>query len=303
VNDKSNVPVLFLLALLAAGAWYMFGQKDGQQPKPVPTMPCPDNPDKPCPVPTPDPKPKPRPKPWGADAAPVEAEAKPCNCCIECKCKVFCACRLNRKKCSICCTCAPFEAKVGGPTTPSGKPIACDLPEDQHCKNISSRGQGCCTQTSVNHSARWQNIPALIDFHQWVKEKGLPGGGSPGTMEDRIPKCCKDRGYPVVPYIQVEGGKDTLDILRLACKTGRMPAITYSVSPTGRYSGQRIAHMTSLLHADGDEWCQLDNNYIGAQALEHLSTDEFLRAYALGGSGWAVILLPPGPPPPPKNLK
>jgi hypothetical protein len=80
-----------------------------------------------------------------------------------------------------------------------------------------------------------------------------------------------------------------------------MPAVTYSFSPSGRYGGQRIAHMVSLVHADERWFCVLDNNYIGADAYEWLSPQEFARTYAHGGQGWSVILLDPGPPPLPRN--
>jgi hypothetical protein len=192
------------------------------------------------------------------------------------------------------------QGQVGGRTAPDGTEILCDLPGSEHCRNITSRGQGCCVQTSLNHSARWQNIPALVDFHRWVQSKGLPGGAYPGAIDQRIPACCKDRGFPVVPYIQVEGSD--LEILKLACKTGRMPGVTYSYSPTGRYGGQRISHMVSLAHADDHWFAVLDNNYPGDENFEWLSPEEFLKTYAPGGRGWAVILLPPGPPMPPCNL-
>lgn len=190
-------------------------------------------------------------------------------------------------------------ARVGGFDRPDGKTIHCPLPGDQHRKNISSRGEGCCTQTSVNHSARWQNIPALIDFHEWVRQKGLPGGGYPERMAQRIPACSKDRGYPTPLFMQVEN--NDLEILKLACKTGRMPGVTYSFSPTGRYNGGRISHMVSLVGADDDFFTVLDNNYVGEDAFEHMTPQEFLRTYSGGRTGWSVILLDPPPPPAPWN--
>lgn len=193
-------------------------------------------------------------------------------------------------------------ASVGGNTAPDGTPIHCDLPADQHCKNISSRGQGCCVQTSINHSARWQNVPALIGFHQWVREKGIPGGAYPGAVDQRLPRCAKERGYPVPPYIQIQNSRD-LEILRLACKTGRMPAVTYSRSPTGRYGGGRIAHMVSMLHCDQKYVGILDNNYVGADKIEWMDPEkEFLNVCNPSGY-WAVILLDPPPPPPPTNKR
>lgn len=187
---------------------------------------------------------------------------------------------------------APVGATVGG----RDEGIACDLPGDRHRKNISSRGQGCCTHTSVGMSADWQNVPQLWGFADWVKAKGLPGGGYPGNMKERIAAISRERGMPEPAYLQVEG--NDLEILRLACKTGRMPAVTYSYSPTGRYNGQKIAHMVNLVKADDAGFWVLDNNYPGDQNYEKLSPAEFSRVYA---PGWAVILLNPPPPPPPHN--
>lgn len=191
------------------------------------------------------------------------------------------------------------EAQVAGSVAPDGTTeIHCDLPGDLHCHNVSSRGEGCCVQTSINHSARWQNVPALVDFHKWVQEQRLPGGAYPGAVDERIPACCKDRGFPVVEYLQVQGGD--LEILKAACRSGRMPGVTYSKSPTGRYNGKRISHMVSLVHADDNWFCVLDNNYEGDKNYEWMTPEEFKKTYS---PGWAVILLSAPPPPPPTNPK
>lgn len=112
-----------------------------------------------------------------------------------------------------------------------------------------------------------------------------------------LERFCQEKGYPKPRYVQVEGLD--LDILRRACASGRMPGVTYSVSPTGRYGGSKIAHMVSLVHADQKSFVILDNNYTGEAAYEWLSEAEFRRTYA---PGWAVVLIQPGAPPPtPKN--
>lgn len=191
-------------------------------------------------------------------------------------------------------------ASVGGRISPDGKTeIQIDLPGEYHRRNVSSRGQGCCVQTSIGHSARWQNVPALIDFQKWVQEKGLPGGAHPGSVDDRIPRCCKDRGFPVADYLQYQG-KDT-GILKAALKSGRFPAVTYSRSPTRRYGGGRIAHMVSM-PAGTEEWVAiLDNNYPGIDAYEWMTWQEFTTVCNPGGSYWAVVLIDNGPPPLPWN--
>lgn len=193
-------------------------------------------------------------------------------------------------------------ARVAGKIAPDSRTeIQVDLPGPLHRHNISSRGEGCCTQTSVHHSATFQNVPALWEFHEWIKSKGIPGGSYPSEMKRRIELICKDRGVPVPEYIQVEGGRETLEILRAALATGRFPAVTYSRSPTGRYNGQRIAHMVNLAHLDTQYAAILDNNYPGDNAYEWMSVDQFLQTYTGGRSGWAVILLDSGPPPFPWN--
>lgn len=192
-----------------------------------------------------------------------------------------------------------IEATVSGPTGPDGTEIACDLPGHQHLRNKGgSDGAGLCVFTSIDHSARWQQVPQLIGFRDWMTRH--PGGGYPSKVKTMIAKICQERGLPEPRYIQVEGGAETLDTLRLAIKTGRMPAVTYSYSPTGRYGGRRIAHMVSLPHADSERFVVLDNNYPGVDQYEWMNEREFLRAYATGG-GWAVILLDSAPPPPPRN--
>lgn len=189
------------------------------------------------------------------------------------------------------------QAKVGGDAAPDGTPVQIDMPRELRMKNVGGRdGAGLCVFTSLNHSAIWQDIDVLKDFQKWMRSK--PGGGYPQKVDAMIAQKCKEAGAPVPDYIQVEG-KD-LEILDLACKTGRMPGVTYGFSPSGRYGGSRISHMVNLAHADGKNYAVLDNNYI--EDLEWLSKSEFQRAYGSDG-GWSVIFLKPGPPPAPRNRK
>lgn len=194
-------------------------------------------------------------------------------------------------------------AREGGKVSPAGEEIHIDLPEELHRRNTSSRGQGCCVFTSIHHASLWQRIPQLEEFPKWLQKHGLTGGGYPGNVEERINKICKERGAQVPPYIQIFGAvEDDLRILEAATKSGRLPTVTYGISPTpGRYRG-RIAHMVSLPHADLEkgEFCVLDNNFTGVAKYEWMNKAEFVRAYTSGGrSGWSVILLDHGPPPVP----
>jgi hypothetical protein len=189
---------------------------------------------------------------------------------------------------------------VGGFTAPDGTPAECDLPTDLHQKNSAGRdGAGLCVFASLRHTGRWQNDPVFGGLFDWMKTK--PGGGYPDKVDAMIKQYAQEKGLAVPDYLQVEDAD--LEILKLACRTGRMPGVTYGYSPSGRYNGQRIAHMVSLVAAGvGPQnwWAILDNNYPGT--LEWMSEAEFKKVYT--GSqktGWAVICLDPPPPPPPHN--
>jgi hypothetical protein len=202
---------------------------------------------------------------------------------------------------------ARYGASVGGKVAPDGKTeLQTDLPGSLHRKNVASppgSNNGCCTHTSVHHCSLWQNVPALQEFPKWVQAKRLPGGTYPGEMDKRIAMICKDRGVPVPDYVQLQGGRELLDILRAALAGGRMIGVTYSFSPTGRYGGQKISHMVNLVHLDSSYAAVLDNNYIAPleQAYEWLTVDEFVRTFTGGRAGWAIILLAAPPPPLPFN--
>lgn len=228
---------------------------------PAPTPSKPNAPNAPTPKPPPRPEPKPKPKPWGLSLS------------------------------------APVGAKVGGATNEDGTELQCDLPGALHQKNKGGRdGAGLCVFTSIAHAAHWQNVPLLEDFRDWMTKH--PGGGYPEKVTKMIEQIAKEKGQPVPDYLQVQN--NDLEILKAACASGRMPGVTYSSSPTGRYRG-RIAHMVSLVHADDRWFVILDNNYPGADKYEWMSPEEFIKTYSGGRTGWAVILLNPPPPPPPRN--
>ncbi len=189
-------------------------------------------------------------------------------------------------------------ASVGGRTSPDGVELCCDLPGTLHQKNIASRGLGCCVFRSLDHASRWQNVPCLDHMPEWMVSKGIEGGGYPEKVDKLIPKIAADRGQPVPDYIQVQGAD--FKLLQLATQTGRMVCTTYSKSPTGRYGGQRIAHMVNVPHCDSKYVVVLDNNYIGEDKYEWMSHEEARKAGILE---WVVILLNPSPPMPPKNRK
>lgn len=188
----------------------------------------------------------------------------------------------------------PHEAKVGGDVAPDGAPVQVDMPQDKRMHNTGgSDGAGLCVFTSINHAAIWQGVDSLKDFQKWMKSK--PGGGYPEKVDKMIAQKC---GANKPRYVQVEGA--SLDVIDLACKTGRMACVTYGFSPSGRYGGHRISHMVNCVHAINGYYAILDNNY--PEELEWDSKEEFTRAYGSDG-GWTFVLLDSGPPPPPTNLR
>ncbi len=227
------------------------------QPKPAPLPPVPLTPP---PEPTPAPKPKPT-RPWGTPVQPVG-----------------------------CADVGQAEAGVqkGGPVHGDGTQVAVDLPQGERKANIASNGAGCCVFRSLDHAARWQNVPALYGMPEWMVSKHITGGGYPSKVDKLIPQISKDRSAATPAYLQYEG--TDLAVLRLAIKTGRCPCITWQSN-----------HMINLVHLD-DKWAVcLDNNAIGADQLYWMDIATFKSKWCSGGKGWAVVLLSPGPPPIPTN--
>jgi len=182
------------------------------------------------------------------------------------------------------------KATIGGPTGPDGTEVACDMPAMEHIKNIGGRdGAGLCVFTSIEHSGRWQNCEDLRGFQKKMRTEA--GGGYPEKVVRMMQKY-----VPSARYVQYSGSDPA--ILDLAIRTGRMPSVTYGYSE--RYGG-RVAHMVNLVHLDDRVACILDNNFIGADKLEWMSRNEFLRRWKLGGGGWAIVVLNPSPPPVPVN--
>ncbi len=187
-------------------------------------------------------------------------------------------------------------ASVGGPLGPGGVEVQNDMPREMHLRNRGgSDGAGLCVFASIQHSALWQDVPQLAHIFEWMQKK--PGGGWPDKVDRMIDELCRQQKQPKPAYLQVQG-RD-LEVLKLACRTGRIPGVTYNFSPSGRYGGARIAHMVTLLHADDHVFAILDNNFPGT--IEWMTPAEFARVYMGRGQGWAVILLAEGPPPAPTN--
>jgi hypothetical protein len=190
------------------------------------------------------------------------------------------------------------EAVVAGNVAPDGTEVQLDLPSNLHLKNRGgSDGAGLCVFASLTHSGRWAEDSTFKGLFEYMWTR--PGGGYPEKVDRIVHQYCTEKGVPKPSYLQVEG-KD-LEVLKSATKNGLMPGVTYSYSPTGRYGGQHIAHMVTLVHLD-DTWAGiLDNNFPGT--VEWMTPTEFQKTYTGGGNGWSVILLKDGPPPVPHNAK
>lgn len=199
------------------------------------------------------------------------------------------------------------EAKVGGFSTPNGKPAQIQYPPERHTRNTTGTdGSGLCVFTSMKHAGDWQEDTLFVKQLEFMRTQR--GGGYPEKVNEVLKKASTKYNLQIPPYIQVQ---DTdIDILKIALKNGYMPCVTYGISPTGRYGGRPIAHMVNLIHGDNDFFGVLDNNYVGESGIEWMTPEEFKKAYIthpdktgrpVPGNGWAVILLTPSPPPAPKN--
>jgi hypothetical protein len=194
------------------------------------------------------------------------------------------------------CSFTNIEAKVGGRLAPDGTEINLDLPNHQHLQNkAGTNGAGLCVFSSIDHSARLQNIELLIGLRDYMTKH--PGGGNPRIVDNVVKRLAKEKGVPVPDYLNLTGKRELLPILKKAVDNGLMPAVTYGRSPTGRYRGQHIDHMVTMSHYDAKgNIAILDNNFPGWDRYEWLNENEFYSAFTDGyGEGWCVILLPNGP--------
>lgn len=281
MNDEKNLAIGGgLLALLVVGALLVGPYVEpphAVQPAKPPANPIVVPTPTPAPIPTPIPEPPPRPCP-GPGPCPRAAGDAGCQ-----------PVGLGNGEVGA------IEAVVDGENH-NGVEVQLPLPPDFHTKNVGgSDGAGLCVFDSMHHSGIWCNEPVFSAIFDWMKKH--PGGGYPEKVTKMVKQCAKELGLPEPDYIQVTG-KD-LEILKTACRLGRMPGVTYNHSPTGRYNGMRISHMVNLVHADDNWFVVLDNNYVtGEKHLEWMSPSEFSKVY---GAGWAVIPLKAGPPYGPSN--
>lgn len=186
------------------------------------------------------------------------------------------------------------DFKVGGRQL-GDKIVAVDLPDSEHLRNTGgSDGSGLCVFTSIDHAARYQNVPALIGFRDYMTR--FPGGGYPQKVDQYIPKMANSKGVGTPDYVQHTGGDEAF--LRLALKTGRYPCVTYAGRDGVFYNGS-IAHMVNLVYLTDTDAAIHDNNY--PRKYLWMSREEFLQRWRAMGGGWALVLLGSPPPPIPVN--
>lgn len=162
--------------------------------------------------------------------------------------------------------------------------IFCDLDPSLHTRNVGgSDGAGLCVFASMKNIGEYQHNSIFTDVFDVMK--GKPGGGWPSKVDREISLLCRQRGVDPPDYIQVMGRDPALT--ERAVQAGLMVGTTYNHSPSGRYGGQRIAHMVNLVHADGANYVILDNNYPGGSNYEWLSREEWLSTRP----DWSIILL------------
>jgi hypothetical protein len=188
-----------------------------------------------------------------------------------------------------------IDAYVSGPISRDGVRARGAIPAQWHQKNTGgSDGAGLCVYASARHTGLMQGDPVFEGMFEWMRR--FPGGSYPSKFRQSVERYAREKGLPVPRWMQMERADWAL--VQRAAQAGRVPGVTYSVSPTGRYGGRRIAHMVSLVHADESRVCILDNNYIGENAYEWMTLNEGRRAGLLD---WVIVLLTPGVPPAPHN--
>lgn len=234
----------------------------------------------PAPQPEPQPQPEPR-KPVPAPVRPAPRRPAPPS-------------PAPQPRCPNC-----PQAAIGNYRSPDGAELLqLDLPGTRHTRNRGGSDQrGLCVFASMRHTGDWQQEPAFYDLFEFMFTK--PGGGYPEKVDAMLRSMCAQKGYTIPEYFHVRD--NDLDVLRLATANGLMPGVSYHRSATGRYNGEQIAHMVSLVHATDNWFCILDNNYPGEDQYEWLTPREFTNTYANDGTGWAIVLLTPPPPPAPHN--
>lgn len=180
----------------------------------------------------------------------------------------------------------PRSASPVGDSEPAVDLLA--MPQQLRPRNIASRGLGCCTFRSAEYLARWQEVPQLYGLPEWMKSKGIAGGGYPTKQAEMVRRISEDRQMAVPLFVQYEGRDPA--IIELALATGRPVGVTWQAN-----------HMLCCVHLDESRAAIVDNN--DPHRVQWFSREVFLRKWTQGGGGWAFILLQSPPPPPPRSFR
>lgn len=183
--------------------------------------------------------------------------------------------------------------------THDGQSITCDLPGNQHIKNIGSRidSAGMCVFSSIEMSALYQGLEQMRGWRNWCAQN-YRGGGWPEKVDSCLAAWFKTKNIAPLPYIQYQG-RNPENILDLCEKTGRMASMTYGYSP--RYGGP-IQHMVCNVMFRQNYGVVLDNNFPGEDRYEWVTRQELVRRTIYPNkSAWVFVWVAAPPPPSPRN--
>jgi hypothetical protein len=146
--------------------------------------------------------------------------------------------------CSLIASQVDIGTKIGGSIAPDGRTeIACDLPTSLPPKTSAA----ATAPDSASSPASGTPRAGRTSRFSKTSRPGCDATPAADTRRRSTPRSSRSAPNAVCRRLRTcrSRGRD-LDILNRACRTGRMPSVTYSFSPTGRYGGQRIAHIILL---------------------------------------------------------
>lgn len=181
----------------------------------------------------------------------------------------------------------PIERRLRGDEEPAVDLLS--MPSDLRRHNITSKGLGCCVFRSADYMAGYLNIPQWKDFPEWMKSKGIAGGGYPEKFAKLSKQISADRGMPEPKYIQVQSADPS--VMEAVLKTGRPFGMTWNAN-----------HMLNGVGLTGTSGMIVDNNR--PNVVQVFSRSKFLAQAKKGGSKfWLIVPLKPRPPMPPTGRR
>jgi hypothetical protein len=182
----------------------------------------------------------------------------------------------------------PPEDAHGGPVSPDGTEVQCEVPVEFRTRNIGSRvdGAGMCVTTATSVGAKWAGLEAWVGIRDWAAQ--FPGGSMPDKHLAQLKKYGEEKNLGVAPWAQYVG-RDPAPFLDAVLGTGRVAAVSW----------MNGGHWLNLVHLDAKSACIMDNNG-DPNNLQWMTRESALRQIN-SPYAWVGCWLPPGPPPPPKN--